>query len=289
LNPGLGHTGIQSQASNAGSNGATQYRNVCGTCGAVRVDRQIGLESTVEDYVAALVAVFREVCRVLRDDGTVWIVIGDSYGARKQLIGIPWRVAFALQDDGWYLRSDVIWAKPNPMPESVTDRPTKAHEYIFLLSKSPRYFYDAKAIAEPATERRKYPTWEERKADGDPIRRGDPSVSGHVTKWAGLGGDGTSRNARSVWTISTQGFRGAHFATFSPEIPRRCILAGSAEGDTVLDPFAGSGTTLQVAVHNGRRAIGIEINPAYADLIHQRLAQRTMYDLMPSEQNGVVS
>lgn len=283
-----------------------------------QIEGQIGLESTAEDYVAALVAVFREVRRVLRDDGTVWLNLGDSYAndgkwggssggkhvkalhgdtgvgrqkvttglKQKDLIGIPWRVAFALQDDGWYLRSDIIWAKPNPMPESVTDRPTKSHEYIFLLSKSPRYFYNAKAIAETVTastiERLAQPNLDQQagsfrqpgKTNGAMKAVGDPTGS---------------RNARSVWTISTQGFSGAHFATFPPEIPRRCILAGSAEGDTVLDPFAGSGTTLQVAVRNGRRAIGIEINPAYAEMIHQRLAQRTMYDLMPSGRNGAIS
>ena len=256
---------------------------------------QIGLEQTPAAYVAQIVAAMREVWRVLRDDGTLWLNIGDSYanngvsdpskvggftGARiragakgtmdsrpraipdglkpKDLMGIPWRVAFALQDDGWYLRSDIIWAKPNPMPESVTDRPTKAHEYVFMLSKAPRYFYDAAAIAEPSGG-----------ANGSSFT----SEYDRETK-PGLGmgerKEAATRNARSVWTIATQPYSGAHFATMPPELARRCILAGSRPGDIVLDPFAGSGTTAMVALQNGRRAIGTELNPKYLRLQDDR-------------------
>jgi DNA modification methylase len=234
-------------------------------------DGQIGLEATPDAYVAQLVAVFREVRRVLKDDGTLWLNLGDSYartggtdrkvsetaqvgstrntlqqiqnrtttaaqfGAKeKDLLGIPWRVAFALQADGWYLRSDIIWHKPNPMPESVTDRPTKAHEYVFLLSKSTRYFYDAEAIAEQA--------------------------------------ELNTRNARTVWPIATKPFKGAHFATMPSELAERCIKAGSAAGDMVLDPFGGAGTTGLVADQMGRDATLIELNPTYAAMARARIA-----------------
>ena len=272
------------------------------------VEGQLGLEPTPEEYVANLVAVFREVRRVLRDDGTLWLNLGDSYaqggsggasakstlkndgrpvyGARryeqelnkqsfsrrapagykpKDLVGIPWLVAFALRADGWYLRSDIVWAKVNPMPESVTDRPTRAHEYIFLFSKSPRYFYDADAIREP---------------DG-----GKPSGNGFVRDYrltyqnadgTGRGRDeqwepGGGRNKRSVWTVATQPFPAAHFATFPPALIEPCVLAGSAEGDTVLDPFAGSGTTGVVALRHNRDFVGIEINPEYAEMARERI------------------
>jgi DNA modification methylase len=311
------------------------------------VDGQLGLESTPEEYVAKMVEVFREVRRVLRDDGTVWLNLGDSYNAagrvghgtsigykqrtnrasalgadhtrpsagalkEKDLVGIPWRVAFALQADGWYLRSDIIWAKPNPMPEPVRDRPTKAHEYVFLLTKSARYFYDADAVKEPA---------------------------GHPTAAA--------RNRRTVWTIAPQPFRGAHFATFPEKLVEPCILAGASErgccpecgapwkriterdkpphvdpseidrfgtgeagvhrkvggqyqkwlddhptqtvgwrptcdhdaepvGSVVLDPFAGSGTTGVVALRHGRRFIGIELNPEYAAIAEARIAGKPL-------------
>lgn len=269
---------------------------------------QIGLETTPDAYVAEMVAVFREVRRVLRDDGTVWLNLGDSYAANrsyqveqtkggpkhgaaqsvggrrqnaadyslkpKDLIGIPWRVAFALQADGWWLRQDIIWSKLNPMPESVTDRCTKAHEYVFLLSKSDRYFYDAKAIAEPA----KYP--------GDQgFLRGaiDGCDSYHVAwraksqqkrKMAGIdsksaGGD--TRNRRSVWPIPSRPYSGAHFATMPPALAELCIRAGSRPGDAIIDPFGGAGTTGLVADRLGRDATLIELNPAYAALARERI------------------
>jgi DNA modification methylase len=246
--------------------------------------------------------VFREVRRVLRDDGVLWVNLGDSYandgkwggssGGKhvaalhgnsnvgrgkkftglkpKDIIGIPWMVAFALRADGWYLRSDIIWAKPNPMPESVRDRPTKAHEYIFLLSKSQRYFYDADAIAEKATFAGK--TVKTNGADGmnnfgDGMRTRDGLKRGVVV--------GDTRNKRSVWSVSSQPFPGAHFATFPPELIEPCILAGCPEGGTVLDPFGGSGTTGAVALRLGRRAALIELNPAYCEMARERMDVET--------------
>ena len=260
-------------------------------------DGQIGLEATTDAYVAELVAVFREVRRVLKDDGTLWLNLGDSYAGSgkgpskslsaeardmthtmhtafvpdglkpKDLIGIPWRVAFALQADGWYLRSDIIWHKPNPMPESVTDRPTKAHEYVFLLSKSARYFYDAAAIAEPATEstlaRLAQPTLA--------TQRGSDRVPGKTNGTMKAVGSET-RNARTVWSITTQPFKGAHFATMPAELAERCIKAGSAAGDMVLDPFGGAGTTGLVADQLERDATLIELNPTYAAMARARIA-----------------
>jgi DNA modification methylase len=201
----------------------------------------------------------------------------------KDLVGIPWRVAFALQADGWYLRSDCIWHKPNPMPESVTDRPTKAHEYVFLLSKAERYYYDAKAVSEPAVGATLHDlTGQGYKAPGQPPNTGNRKAlrSAVESRHRGViaGGqsmqaepDGT-RNARTVWTIATQPYKGAHFATFPKKLAERCILSGTPPGDTVLDPFAGSGTTLAVAAQHGRSAIGIELNPAYVPLIQARVA-----------------
>lgn len=291
---------------------------------------QIGLEKSLPEYLAVMVTVFRECRRVLRRDGTCWVNIGDSYngstqgggngkrcdgGTRrldlqrvtqghvsikerglkpKDLCGVPWRLAFALQEDGWYLRQDIIWSKPNPMPESVTDRCTKAHEYIFLLSKSERYAYDAKAIAEPVTQSTVARLAQVTLADQTGSSRvpgktngnmkavaprfggskygDDPSVL-HQTKSGNPYAikDGL-RNKRTVWEMATQPFAEAHFATFPEELPRTCILAGCPEGGTVLDPFAGSGTTLAVALSLGRQSIGIELNPEYAKLIHKRLA-----------------
>ena len=204
------------------------------------IGEQLGLEATPDEYVAKMVTVFREVRRVLRDDGTLWLNLGDSYGDAKQLQGIPWRVAFALQADGWYLRQDIIWHKPNPMPESVTDRCTKAHEYVFLLSKRQRYFYDADSVREP-------------------IKASTESRNG--------------ANARTGWAITTQPYPEAHFATFPVELPTRCIKAGSAMGDTVLDPFSGAGTTGVACVALGREYIGVEVNPEYMKLSEDRLGK----------------
>lgn len=256
---------------------------------------QIGLEPTVWEYVERLVAVFREVRRVLRDDGTLWLNLGDSYASQtgsgpqgkngdradraftasscprkgiadglknKDLIGIPWRVAFALQADGWYLRQDIIWSKPNPMPESVKDRCTKAHEYVFLLSKSERYHFDGDAIAEPATGR-------------DP---GNVAPNKHAGKRFAQTHDNLSaigaratRNARSVWQVATQPCKEAHFAVMPHGLAQRCILAGCPAGGVVLDPFVGSGTTGMVAALLGRNFVGCEINPAFADMARRRI------------------
>lgn len=230
-------------------------------------DGQIGLEETPEQYVARLVAVFAEVRRVLADDGVLWLNLGDSYGSGKQLVGIPWRVAFALQADGWYLRSDTIWHKPNPMPESVRDRPTKAHEYVFLMSKSARYFYDQDATREPhKPNTAPRPTGERSQpwamsAIGQPQRDSKGGVGAHP-----LG-----RNARSVWTIPTQPYSGAHFAVMPPALADRCIKSGSRVGDTVLDPFSGAGTTGMVARRLRRQYVGIELNPEFADMARQRI------------------
>jgi DNA modification methylase len=283
------------------------------------VDGQIGLESTPQEYVDKMVQVFREVRRVLKDDATLWLNLGDSYCAHppgickdtfatsgmagnrtaeiarkscqsrpprtfdglkpKDLVGIPWRVAFTLQADGWYLRSDIIWAKPNPMPESVTDRPTKAHEYIFLLSKSERYFYDAEAIKEPfADERLGNPGTYRRLSASERKACNDRQDLGCIAKGGGWNADGavTARNKRTVWEVPTQPYPEAHFATFPPKLIEPCILAGSRPGDTVLDPFAGSGTTLYVAKELNRQFIGIELNPAYIELANKRLAQEVL-------------
>jgi site-specific DNA-methyltransferase (adenine-specific) len=253
---------------------------------------QIGLEPTPDAYVTRLVEVFREVRRVLRDDGTLWLNLGDSYagnGGRspqsgeqfadrtrgneivcrsarstvlpnKQLLGIPWRVAFALQADGWYLRQDIIWHKPNPMPESVKDRCTKAHEYIFLFSKSPRYYFDAEAIKEDAVRAGKAPGGN-RKVDAsrkDAARDMSAPVS-------------DTRNRRDVWTVSTKPYSGAHFATFPPDLVEPCVLAGAPIGGVVLDPFAGSGTVGMVASRHGRKSVGLELNPEYFELAKQRV------------------
>lgn len=265
------------------------------------VDGQIGLEPTPDAYVAQLVAVFREVWRVLRDDGVLFLNLGDSYGRgervkwvgdatrdahgfqahitqsgnyaqgavqpNKQLLGIPWRAAFALQADGWYLRSDIIWAKPNPMPESVTDRPTKAHEYVFLLSKSPAYYYDKDALCEPyqdATLRRGR-SIRQVAADGTKTYRfnGEPLDSASIER---------GRNARSVWTLPTQPFRGAHFAVMPEALAERCIKAGSRPSDLVLDPFGGSGTVVKVARALNRRGVCTELNPAYLALADRRIS-----------------
>lgn len=295
------------------------YKGHCPRCGARRIDNQIGLEESPEEYVEKIVGVFREVRRVLKDDGVLWLNLGDSYandakwGGRtggkhasglhgtavgrgrkstglkpKDLVGIPWEVAFALRDDGWYLRQDIIWAKGlsgqkstedrmvkamidagidqaqidrvldlyspfagNCMPESVTDRPTKAHEYLFLLTKSAKYYYDAEAIREQAQE------WTGRAAT---FARPTPT-----------------RNRRSVWVVTPKPFAEAHFATFPPDLVEPCVLAGSRLGDVVLDPFNGAGTTGIVAAEHGRRYTGIELNPDYIAMTERRLAKVQPY------------
>jgi len=219
-------------------------------------DEQIGQEETPEAFVESLVKVFREVRRVLADDGTLWLNLGDSYGKGKQLLGIPWRVALALQADGWYLRQDIIWSKPNPMPESVTDRCTKAHEYIFLLSKKPKYYYDAEAVKEDATTKFN--------GGGHKGRLGDEGWKGR-TENADM-----NRNKRSVWEVPTGSYAAVHFATFPPDLIKPCILAGCPTGGTVLDPFGGSGTTGMVALELGRSAELIELNPKYVEIIEGR-------------------
>ncbi len=265
-------------------------------------DGQIGLERSPIEYVAAMCEVFAEVWRVLRDDGTCWVNLGDSYagvGAQtggtngketgrraermfansyrkmpdglkaKDLCGIPWRVAFALQAEGWYLRSDIIWSKPNPMPESVTDRPTKAHEYIFLLTKSERYYFDAAAISEIAVET--VGTLRFGRANADARNMGRIGSGNEVKASADQPDRPTARNKRSVWHIATQPYPDAHFATYPEALIEPCILAGSKEGDTVLDPFCGSGTTGVVACRHNRNFLGVELNPAYAQLAEKRI------------------
>jgi DNA modification methylase len=292
------------------------------------VEGQIGLEETPDAYVAEMVAVFREVRRVLKDDGTLWLNLGDSYVSNgrydaayeervdrgrsadkypaydprpapkacgikpKDLIGIPWMVAFALRADGWYLRKDIIWSKPNPMPESVTDRPTSSHEHVFLLSKAARYYYDADAIRQPLAESSvqrfaqdiEAQAGSERAHGGEKIMKavckGDKQ-RGHSRRRDGFNDrwDSVTKaeqmacgsNARDVWTIATQPFSGAHFATMPPELAERCIKAGTRPGDTVLDPFGGAGTTGLAADRLNRDAVLIELNPDYAALAKARV------------------
>ncbi len=228
-------------------------------------EEQIGLESIPEAYVTELVSVFREVRRVLRDDGTCWLNLGDSYGPKKQLIGIPWRVAFALQSDGWYLRQDIIWQKQNPMPESVKDRCTKSHEYVFMLTKSSRYFWDHDAIKEKSKGAHTHG----KNATSIPSRNDQKEDLHRI--WGG-----ETRNRQSVWTIASQPYAEAHFATMPPELARLCILAGSRANDVILDPFNGAGTTGMVAVQQSRRYIGVELNHEYLSLSSTRIedAQR---------------
>ena len=266
-------------------------------------DGQIGLESTPEAFVARLVAVFREVRRVLRDDGTLWVNMGDSYAGagysnhkgtggtlrenggkqkhslatsigikHKNLIGMPWRLAFALQADGWYLRQDIIWHKPNPMPESVTDRCTKAHEYVFLMSKNSKYYFDSNKMKEPCNDdmQRRAAKGHTRGTRGrmDKSRNDSNTMRGENAKIIDVS---KGRNRRSVWTIATKPYKEAHFAMFPPKLVEPCILAGCPEGGTVLDPFNGSGTTGAVAISHGRNYVGIELNPDYIELTHDRL------------------
>lgn len=266
-------------------------------------DGQIGAEPTLAEYIDRLIVLFRELRRVLADDGTFWLNLGDSYASKpvgsfnggsgtftgrnmsgvatsggidkgaasglpeKNLIGVPWRVALALQADGWILRSDVIWAKSSVMPESVTDRPTKAHEYMFMFAKRPSYFYDSEAIAEPVVK-------------GNAGSRFDTGKT--ATHQLGRAASGEreqkdTRNKRTVWTVAPVPFSGAHFAVYPPELIRPCILAGSQPGDVVLDPFSGSGTTGQVATFEGRKYVGIDLNREYLDLsLRTRFQQPTL-------------
>lgn len=227
---------------------------------------QLGLEKTPEEYIENLVDVFRGVRDVLRDDGTLWLNLGDSYGKGKQLQGMPWRVALALQSDGWVLRQDIIWHKTNPMPESVTDRCTKSHEYIFLFSKSKRYYFDSKAIKEPQVTKK---TATYRGTSG--VHAYNAASGGHRDK-SGSYGDGETRNKRSVWSVTSRPYKGAHFATFPPDLITPCVLAGCPTDGIVLDPFMGSGTTAAVALTHGRQYIGCELNESYRDLQELRIA-----------------
>ncbi len=259
------------------------------------VDGQIGLERSPNEYVEKLVRVFREVRRVLKNDGTLWLNIGDSYATRsssqpptntrnrcghtvksvptgykpKDLIGIPWLLAFALRADGWYLRQDIIWKKTNCMPESVKDRCTKSHEYLFLFAKSPRYYFNAEAISEPSTKRclqTALPRFGGKKyGDNKEEETRTKSGAGYIPT--------LRRNKRDVWAIRTAGFKGAHFAVFPEELVRPCVLAGSKPGGIVLDPFAGSGTSGVVAAQEGRGFIGIEIKPEYSKMSEQRIKE----------------
>jgi DNA modification methylase len=309
----------------------TIQHDKCGKCGAIRTDKQLGLEKTPEEYVERMTAIFREVRRVLRGDGTAWVNMGDSYAGgggfspgapsnkkslsgfrgtksygvnlgirqgghlkKKDLCGIPWRLAFALQADGWYLRQDIIWSKPNPMPESVTDRCTKAHEYIFLLSKSPKYYYDADAIKEPASESTHARVSQDvaeqirsERANGG-SRADRPMKAVICTPKQADPGNGNKiknnsdwqnvhvlqverRNKRSVWTVTTGGFSEAHFATFPEKLIEPCILAGCPVDGIVLDPFAGAGTTPLCARKLSRHFIGIELKPEYVEIADRRL------------------
>ncbi|HYE29939.1 MAG TPA: site-specific DNA-methyltransferase [Methylomirabilota bacterium] len=291
------------------------------------VDGQLGLEKTPSDFIREMVKVFTEVRRVMKKDATLWVNMGDSYASawgcsrrstvgngscpltervnrltgtlkEKDMVGMPWMLAFALRDEvGLHLRCDVIWHKPNPMPESVTDRPTKSHEYLFLFSKQEKYFYDAEAILEPCSPNTNLRVSQNVAAQiGSTRANGGAKTNGNMKAVvrggvnpkakenatgsrqnesfsAAVAGPVTNRNKRSVWTVPTKGFSGAHFATYPPELITPCILAGTRPGDVVLDPFAGSGTTGEVALELGRRFLGIELNPEYIKLIEQRTRQ----------------
>ena len=280
-----------------GSVGDYIFKSVCPMCGAIRQDSQIGLEESPEEYVESLVSVFREVRNILTDDGTLWVNLGDSYynyrpgkgqslvkqsvsktkqdlpdncsrrankldGLKeKDLIGIPWLFAFAMRKDGWYLRQDIIWHKPNPMPESVKDRCTKSHEYIFLFSKNRKYFYDNEAIKEPAKD------WGTRDRTKGKYHNTGTGLHPH----SGLTKSYDRKNKRSVWSVTVKPYKEAHFATYPPDLIEPCIKAGSEEGDTVLDPFMGAGTTAAVAKSLNRYYIGCELNEDYGNLIQKRI------------------
>ena len=273
------------------------FKSVCPLCGAIRQDSQIGLEESPEEYVESLVSVFREVRNILTDDGTLWVNLGDSYynyrpgkgqsypkqsvsktkqdlpdecnkrgkkldGLKeKDLIGIPWLFAFAMRKDGWYLRQDIIWHKPNPMPESVRDRCTKSHEYIFLFSKNRKYFYDNEAIKEPAKD------WGTRNRTNGKYHNTGTGIQPH----SGLTKSYERKNKRSVWSVTVKPYKEAHFATYPPDLIEPCIKAGSEEGDTILDPFMGAGTTAAVAKSLNRYYIGCELNKDYGNLIEKRI------------------
>jgi DNA modification methylase len=385
--PVSGIQGTTGQRADRAFTGSAPQRGRCTRCGATRIDQQIGLEATPEAFIEKMVTVFREVRRVLRDDGTCWLNIGDSYNGSggaggdygegglkegqprypgrhiggdlkpKDLIGVPWMLAFALRADGWYLRSDIIWSKPNPMPESVTDRPSKAHEYIFLLTKSARYFYDAEAVREKfADERMGNPGGGGHYAANIPGQRPHGGLS--KGEW-NVDGAATGRNRRTVWTIPTQSYEGAHFATFPEKLVEPCILAGTSQrgacphcgapwrrlvdkrylspiittgteegrydkgrnrnvtrmGDgvdvtttgwqqecacpaaepvpcTVLEPFAGSGTTLMVAKRLVRRSVGIDLSADYLALAVERIKSAEpgiQLDMMSAWGEGVTA
>lgn len=288
----------------AGNVGDAIYKSVCPLCGAVREDKQIGLEDSPEEYIDKLVMVFREIKRILKDDGTLWVNIGDSYAGSgksrgadgtvnvdpeskqstslgtingflkksgsgeakpKDLIGIPWMLAFALRKDGWYLRQDIIWHKPNPMPESVKDRCTKSHEYIFLLAKQPHYYFNYEAIQEDSVCK------DDRRHGNGRIEYDGKRANGEDTKaQISFVTITDKRNKRDVWSVTTKAVHEAHFATFPEELIRPCILAGSKPGGVVLDPFFGSGTTGRVATQLNRDYIGIELNPEYVQIGEKR-------------------
>ena len=287
-----------------GGNNPSIGGHVCKLCGAVREDKQVGLEQTPKEYIDRLVAIFTEVKRILKDDGTLWVNIGDTYNSKpagnkgeleyvrqgalairytkhvvedckeKDLIGIPWLLAFALRNDGWYLRQDIIWHKPNPMPESVKDRCTKSHEYIFLLSKSPKYYFDYEAIQEYTN-----PTYSDRynysfvnNRESDKKRPNELQMSGeyHTHNWDNLNYTG-KRNKRDVWSVIPSHYKEAHFATFPEELIEPMVLAGCPKGGVVLDPFMGSGTTAVVAKKNNCNYIGCELNPEYVKMAENRI------------------
>jgi site-specific DNA-methyltransferase (cytosine-N4-specific) len=311
FNERWGNSPGQQRKQERGSNG--QHAHRCPDCGATRSDRQIGLESTPELYVGRLVEVFRQVRRLLRDDGTLWLNIGDSYygggqdgsqfGSKKKpvqwsdkanretvkrghadprhglkfkdLVGIPWLLALALRADGWYLRADIIWAKPNAMPEPVQDRPTKAHEYLFLLAKQGRYFYDTDAVREPHSPDRRSVTTRTVGA-GSHDNYGEFGHEEGRERWPNGG-----RNKRSVWEIATEAYPDAHFATFPQALVEPCLLAGCPEGGVVLDPFIGSGTVALVARRLGRRCLGVELSPVYAALAAERTRQLSLLAAEP--------
>jgi DNA modification methylase len=261
-----GQSSAKQSTNNQGNSGS--LLKTCKQCGAKRKDNQLGLEKTPEEFVENMVEVFAEVHRVLKDDGTLWLNLGDSYLKDKQLGFIPQKVAIALQEWGWVLRQDIIWAKKNCMPESVKDRFTKSHEYIFLLSKQPKYFFNQ--VLEPI----KNNTVKKRTIKGNGMR---PDEIKKLKKGGTAGYTNNMRNKRSVWNMRTASYKEAHFAVFPPELAETCIKAGSNEKDIVLDCFMGSGTTAMVAQQHSRKWIGVELNPEYEKLIRKRTAQRELF------------